>query len=120
MSLGSSTRSISWMTPLEAGMSAATTFAPSTTAFPLTVRTSMVVPWRVSAIRSRRNMPAGTVPGSMWQARTSTSLSRLAGLRSMSSLPGGSFAKASSVGARSVSRRGPRRFGGFPFAATAS
>src|SRR5271157_2795576 len=92
------------MTPLVQSMSVFTTLALLMVTPPSLTATLAVLPSTVltSCPSSLTTSAARTLPGITWYLRMAISLSLFSGLRRLSTVPSGSLAKASSVGARTV------------------
>ena len=102
---GISTLSITWMTPLDAGTSASTTFAS------LTITPSPTAKDKSSPFTAAADMPSvtaddGTAPDTTWYSRMSVSVALPSSLSSAArSIP--AAANASSVGAKTVNGPSP-------------
>ena len=102
---GMRTLSITWMTPLDAGTSASTTFAS------LTITPSPTVKDRSSPLTAAADMPSvtaddGTAPETTWYSRMSVSAALPSTVSSAArSIP--AAANASSVGAKTVNGPSP-------------
>src|SRR5271157_3997334 len=92
------------MTPLVQSMSVFTTLALLMVTPPSLTATLAVLPSTVltSCPSSLTTSAARTLPGITWYLRMAVLLSLVSGLRRLSTVPSGSLAKASSVGARTV------------------
>ena len=105
---GKMTESMMWMTPLEHSMSVVVTLAPST--MTPSVPTLMVIsaPLTVGTLAPSMvtTVLAITLPETTWYVRMPVSLALFSGLMSSSTVPAGSLAKASSVGAKTVNGPG--------------
>ena len=102
---GRRTESMTWISPFLAGMSVFTTVADPEavpTFTPSVAEIESVPPPAVLASDSLTTSAAATFPGTTWRRRISRSLSLFSGLRSSSTVPAGRYAKASSVGAKTV------------------
>src|SRR6056297_1360266 len=116
---GSNTLSITWMTPLLVMMSALTTLA-SLILTPSQVLILTYLPASVSAFFSFITFLAVTLPATTWYLRISTSLSLFSGFSKLATVPSGSAANASSVGAKTVNGPSPFRASTSPAAFTAA
>src|SRR5271166_5911172 len=104
---GIRTASMTWITPLLASMSVLMTFAPPTVTLPASTLMASSLPFKVLALVVVRSA-AINLPGRTWYVSTATSFSLFSGLSRFSTVPAGSLAKASSVGAKTV--KGPLPF----------
>ena len=102
---GISTVSITWMTPLDASMSAISTVASPIETVPPSTEIARLSPCTVSAESSVTTCSELTAPATTWYSRMSVN----AGMSpsSDSTVPSGSFANASSVGAKTVNGPSP-------------
>src|SRR5271165_3753355 len=107
MFYGIRTPSMTWITPLLASMSVLVTFAPPTVTLPASTLMGSSLPFKVLALVVVRSA-AINLPGRTWYVSTATSFSLFSGLSRFSTVPAGSLAKASSVGAKTV--KGPLPF----------
>ena len=102
---GVSTVSITWIVPFDASMSVTSTRAPPTVTTSPSTSIDTASPWTVIAESSRTTSDALTSPDTTWYSSTSVS----AGMSPSraSTVPSGSFANASSVGAKTVNGPSP-------------
>lgn len=118
--LGMMTVSMTWMTPLEHSISALVTVAPLTTT-PVVPSTSSASPETdAGLIFLPATSAAITLLGITWSVRILVSFSLFSGLTSVSTVPAGSFANASSEGANTVNGPAPLRVSTSPAAVTAA
>src|SRR5689334_17765891 len=121
---GSSTVSITWITPFDAGTSVFTTLDlfpwPSviTTSFP-SVAIVNDAPFTVFTAPGFTSA-AITFPATTWYVRMPASLSLLSGFSNEATVPAGSFANASFVGANTVNGPAPDNVSASPAAFTAA
>src|SRR5215213_5899979 len=112
---------MTWMTPLDALTSAVLTVALSTfTARPLASIATELPSTVLAAVFLPLMSLAMTLPGTTWYVRIFVSCALFSGLSRFSTVPAGSFLKASSVGAKTVNGPGPLRVSTRPAAFTAA
>lgn len=104
---GMRTVSITWMTPLEHLMSALTTFEELRKRLPSVTLSAIFFLFRAVALVSLTACDEATLPATTWYVRMSLSFPLFSGLRSISSVPLGSFLNASSEGANTVNGPSP-------------
>jgi hypothetical protein len=116
------TVSITWITPLDAFTSTATTVALSTCTLPSIILTLIDPPWAVFSVVALTTLSAVYMPGTTWYLRMAWSLARFSGFSKEATVPSGSFAKAASVGTKTVNGPSPLRVSTRPaaFAAVSS
>ena len=102
---------MTWMTPLVQTMSVLTTLALLAITFLPSTSILIGAPWTDIAILPSIFMTSAAIALELmtWYFRIEASLALFSGLRSISTVPSGSLANASSVGARTVNGPSPLR-----------
>src|SRR5436190_19231164 len=98
---------MTWITPLDDSMSALVTVAPPTMTLSPTTFNDSSFPFTVFAEDIPATSLAIALAATTWYVRTATSFSLFSGLRRYSTVPAGSLANASSVGANTVNGPAP-------------
>lgn len=93
---------MTWITPLLALISVAVTLASLTMTPPLSALMVTCLPLTVAADVNFTTCAAVTFPATTWQVSIAASFSLFSGLSRFSTVPAGSFANASLVGAKTV------------------